>query len=221
MARLARVVCPGCPHHVTQRGNRRQDVFYTEYDYLEFIDLLQSSCAKAGLDVWAYAMMTNHFHLVAVPKTTESLEIAMRECLSTYALSFNRRYGFNGHLWQSRFFSSALETSHMWNAIRYVERNPVRAGMVDKGESYRWSSAPFHCGLRSEDPFISLASPLVGSMENWSEWLATSGSECDVDLLRRNTRTGRPSGPPEFVHLLEQILGRQIVPGPRSKRSGE
>ena len=98
MARLARVVCPSIPHHVTQRGNRRQEVFHSQQDCLEFIDLLRSNGKNAGLNIWAWVLMTSHFHLIVVPDHKDSLAIAMRDSLSDYALSFNRRYGFNGHL---------------------------------------------------------------------------------------------------------------------------
>ena len=212
MARLARVVCPGIPHHVTQRGNRRQEVFRSRQDSLEFIDLLKTNCATAGLSVWSWVLMTNHFHLVVVPDHKNSLAITMRNSLSDYALSFNRQYGFNGHLWQARFYSTALESDHLWNAVRYVERNPVRAGMVANAEEYPWSSAAFHCGLRSDDPLVSLASPLIGAIDEWAAWLALPHFDDANDQLRRNTRTGRPAGSRAFVRLLENLLEREIEP---------
>ena len=156
--------------------------------------------------------MTNHFHLVVVPDQKDSLAIAMRKSLSEYALSFNRRYGFNGHLWQSRFYSTALDTDHLWNAVRYVEQNPVRAGMVARAEEYSWSSAAFHCGLRSDDRLVSLDSPLIGGIDDWVAWLALPQFNNAIDQLRRNTRTGRPTGSRSFVRLLENTLGREIEP---------
>jgi putative transposase len=135
--------------------------------------------------------MTNHIHLVAVPKTLTSLSSAMRDCLSDYALSFNRRYGYVGHLWQQRFYSSMLGYEHLWTAVRDVGQNPVRAGIVSRAGHYPWSSAPFHCGIRPTDPLVCADSPLIGAIPNWSEWLNENEYTGEFDQLRRNTRTGR------------------------------
>jgi putative transposase len=191
MTRSARLVSPECPHHVTQRGNRRQEVFRDDYDRRKFIDLLRQYIARHHVEVWSYVLMTNHIHLIAVPQTPTSLSSAMRDCLSDYALFFNRRYGYVGHLWQQRFYSSMLGWDHVWTAVRYVERNPVRGRMVDRAENYCWSSAAFHCGIRRTDPLVSPTSPLVGAIPNWSEWLREDECEAEIDRLRRNTRMGR------------------------------
>src|SRR5262249_7892828 len=129
MTRHARLVSPGCPHHVTQRGNRRLDIFRDDHDRLKFIELLHLDINRYELAIWAYRIMTNHIHLIAVPQTLTSLSDAMRDCLSDYALFFNRRYDYVGHLWQQRFYSSYLGYEHVWTAVRYVEQNPVRAGI--------------------------------------------------------------------------------------------
>jgi putative transposase len=191
MARRARLVSPGCPHHVTQRGNRRQNVFADDQDRLKFIELLRQYLIRHSVAIWAYVLMTNHIHLIAVPQTLSSLSSAMRDCLSDYALFFNRRYGHVGHLWQQRFYSSMLGDDHIWTAVRYVEQNPVRARLVDRAENYQWSSARFHCGVLSCDPLVSPESPLISAISNWSEWLNGEESGTEFDQLRRNTRTGR------------------------------
>jgi putative transposase len=193
MTRQARLVSPGCPHHVTQRGNRRQEIFRDSEDRLKLIDLLRLYNQRYEVDIWSYVLMTNHIHLIAVPQTLTSLSSAMRDCLSDYALFFNRRYGYVGHLWQQRFYSSMLGYEHLWTAVRYVEQNPLRAGIVNRAEHYRWSSAPFHCGVRSTDPLICADSPIAGAIPNWSEWLNGSESTGEFDLIRSNTRTGRPT----------------------------
>src|SRR2546427_5268480 len=129
MGRLARIVFPEFPHHVTQRGNRRQNVFRDDQDRQKFLELLVHCLKRDSIDIWSYTLMTNHIHLIAVPMKEKGLSEAMRDCLSDYALFFNKRYGYNGHLWQQRFYSSVLGSEHLWNAVRYVERNPVRAGI--------------------------------------------------------------------------------------------
>jgi putative transposase len=191
MARSARLISPECPHHVTQRGNRREDVFRDDQDRLKFIDLLGRYASRYRVEIWSYVLMTNHIHLIVVPQNSTSLSSAMQNCLSDYALFFNRRYGYVGHLWQQRFYSSMLGYDHLWTAVRYVELNPVRGGMIDRAEKYRWSSAPFHCGIRASDPLISPISPLIGAIPNWSEWLREDECEADLNRLRKNTKMGR------------------------------
>jgi putative transposase len=210
MARLARVVFPGYPHHVTTRGNRRQDVFCDVKDRRDFIDLLAEYTQKFHLAIWAWVLMTNHIHLVATPHSARSLSNSMRDSLSDYALAFNRRYDYTGHLWQGRFYSSVMDADHLWSTVRYVERNPVRAGLVERAEHYLWSSAGFHCGLRAADPLVTPDSPLIGALNNWSAWLRDPDEQGAIDRIRKNTRTGRPTGSNDFVNQLEAKLGRTL-----------
>ena len=148
MPRLARVVIPGMPHHVTQRGNRREPVFFEPGDRAWYLHLLAHYADLHGLEIWAYCLMTNHVHLVAVPSTEASLGQSLRDAHGAYSSYLNRRINVTGHLWQGRFYSTVLEGPHMWSAVRYVERNPVRAAIVQRAEEYAWSSAAVHCGLR-------------------------------------------------------------------------
>lgn len=221
VGRLARVVVPGMPHHVTQRGNRRADVFFDVDDRELYLKLLRQYSEKHELQTWAYTLMTNHIHLVAVPGHAESLARALRDTHSTYAMHFNDKYECTGHLWQGRFYSCVLDASHLWSAVRYVERNPVRAHMVARAEDYPWSSAPRHCGRRSNDPILAKDSPLVGAIENWAAWLAEGEFEHDSNAIRQQTSTGRPCGSTAFVAQLEQHLGRNLSPrrrGPKPQK---
>lgn len=127
MARLARVVAPGFPHHVTQRGNRRQLVFFADEDYRTYLRLLQEQSLRWGLDVWAYCLMTNHVHLVAVPEQPESLARCLAKVHGRYAKRINARMGWRGYLWQARFGSSAMDNAHTLAAVRYVEQNKNQA----------------------------------------------------------------------------------------------
>jgi putative transposase len=142
MPRIARVVVPGCPHHVTQRGNRREDVFFADEDRRVYLSLLGQYAVKHGLAVQAYCLMTDHVHLVVVPKTSRSLSGALKPLHTRYTQHVNRRAAVSGRLWQGRFYSCPLDEQHVWTAVRYVERNPVRAGMVTKA-----------CGNRGASPF--------------------------------------------------------------------
>src|SRR5437867_3469539 len=171
MARLRRVVVPGLPHHITQRGNRRANVFLDDQDRRVFLRLLRETSERHSLRHFSYCLMTNHFHLISTPSESRSLAWTMRDLLGPYASYFNQKHGLSGRLWQGRFFSSVLDESHFWAAVRYVERNPVRAGMVKRAEDYRWSSAPAHCRLRG-DPLLAPLPNDGGLIPDWSAWVS-------------------------------------------------
>ena len=149
MPRVARVVCAGVPHHVTQRGNRRGQVFFTREDHQAYLKWLREYTSRYEVDVLAYCLMTNHLHLVVVPKTEDSLHQALKPLHMRYAQRVNRARGWKGHVWQGRYFSSALDEAYLWAAIRYFELNPVRARLTDQAANYSWSSAAAHCGSRA------------------------------------------------------------------------
>ena len=209
MPRRMRVVVPDLPHHVTHRGNRRKETFREPEDYEVYLRLLRKYALRYGLRIWAYTLMPNHTHLVVVPSKQESLSDAIQCVDSTYAMLFNALYETSGHLWEGRFFSCVLDEMHLWNAIRYVERNPLRGGLISRAEDYRWSSAAAHCGQRS-DPILSNDLPLTQCVENWTAWLAMTNTEDHDRKLRERTESGYPCGSDEFVIGLEQQLGRRI-----------
>jgi len=208
---MARVVLPGVPLHITQRGIRRFDVFCDELDRQIYLKLFWESCARFHLRISAYCLMTNHVHLVAIPERADSLWRTLHRCHGMYATRFNTKYGLTGHLWQARPFSCALDEEHFWTAIRYVERNPVRAGMVDCAEEYRWSSAATHCGF-IEGSMLDFESISSIQIENWSRWLATGNPIESEERIRQSTFTGRPCGNEWFVRETEQRLGRHLAP---------
>lgn len=211
MARTNRVIIPGLPHHITQRGNRRADVFRDEEDRTVFLRLLHNNSLRYGLKHWAYCLMSNHFHLISVPDGANSLSCTLRDLLGPYANYFNQKYGLTGRLWQGRFYSCVLEEGHLGAALRYVERNPIRAGWVGKAENYPWSSAAAHCGLRDEPlltPFY--VNPYL--IPNWSDWLCDGESEAALKQIREKTKTGRPLGSDAFIDQLENLLGRPLRP---------
>ena len=219
MGRLARVVVRGIPHHITQRGNRRQPVFFKEDDYLSYLYLMKEWCQKEHVEVWAYCLMPNHVHLIAVPATEEALRLALGEAHRRYTRRVNFREGWRGHLWQGRFASFPLDDAHLYLAARYVELNPVRAGLVKRPEAYRWSSAKAH--LRGRDDELVKAGPLLERIGEWGPFLAGGLREEQTELLRRHERTGRPLGGALFVRGLEAVLGRLLSPrkrGPKGAR---
>jgi putative transposase len=212
MPRIARVVIPGVPHHVTQRGNRRDDIFFEDADRQRYLQLLLEYSVKHGLKILAYCLMTNHVHLVCIPERADTLASVFRPLDMRYAQHFNWSRHISGRLWQGRPFSCALDDEHLCAAIRYAERNPVRARMVCSAEQYAWSSAAAHCGLRTD----AMLSPLQGMVpvrtENWSAWLAEKDDTKLVETIRLRTRTGRPAGSKEFIKALESLVGRRVQP---------
>lgn len=220
MARFARIVVPGTPHHVTQRGNRRDDVFFGEADRREYLALLSKYLDRYKPRLLAYCLMNNHVHLILVPRDADALGRVLRDTHMSYTRYVNRRQGLSGHLWQGRFFSCPLDKLHLWAAVRYVERNPVRAGLVRRAEDYPWSSAAGHCGVVS-DPLLSGKLELSDHVANWRDWLGEQDDEAIVETLRQCTRTGRPCGSPTFVRRLEKLLRRKITkrkPGPAPRK---
>ncbi|WP_177419332.1 transposase [endosymbiont of Lamellibrachia barhami] len=212
MPRLARTVFPGIPHHITQRGNRREDVFFSADDRIRYLDWLKEYTEKHQVDVLAYCLMTNHIHLVLVPTTEDGLQSVLKPLHMRYAQHINRSQSWKGHLWQGRFFSSALDEIYTWAAIRYVELNPVRARMNRKAEKYPWSSAAGHCGLK-EDLLICRKADWQKQFEaigNWSQWLAEGDNEVELNHLRRNADKGLPCGLEPFISRLEKLSGRSL-----------
>jgi putative transposase len=186
-------------------------VFFAPGDTEAYLDLLRIHARRVGLAIFAYCLMPNHVHTVAIPSCKDSLERALQAVHSQYAQRVNRMRGIVGHLWQGRYHSCALDANHFLNAVRYVERNPVAARLVQRAEDYPWSSAAAHCGLRA-DPLIepASASSVLKAIANWSDWLAIEvPAECQK-LLQRNSRLGLPCGSDEFVEELEKLADRDL-----------
>jgi putative transposase len=220
MARLARVVVPGIPHHVTQRGNRRQPTFFCDADYAVYLELMAEWCEKCAVRIWAYCLMPNHVHLIAVPKTADGLCRAIGEAHRRYTRHVNFREGWRGHLWQGRFASYVLDEPHLLAAARYVELNPVRAGLVVAPSGYRWSSARAH--LKGEDDGLVRVEPLLTMAGNWRRLLTSAVTEEDLREFRQHERTGRVLGDDAFQKRLERKLGRVLrrqKPGPKPDKN--
>ena len=220
MARIARVVAPGIPHHITQRGNRRQDTFFCVEDYQAYLALLREWCGYWKVEIWAYCLMPNHVHLIAVPTSEDGLRRAIGEAHRRYTRRVNFREGWRGHLWQGRFASCPLDEPHMLAAARYIEQNPVRAGLARTPWDYPWSSAAAHvAGM--DDGCVTVA-PLLAQVGDWEDFLSTPVTEDQVRELRRHERSGRPVGHEHFVLAVERTLGRTLrrgKPGPKRSRS--
>ncbi len=217
MARIARVVVPGYPHHITQRGNRRQSTFFCDEDYAAYLDLMAQWCRKCQVEIWAWCLMPNHVHLIAVPQEERGLARAIGEAHRRYTRRINFRENWRGHLWQGRFASFPMDEHHLLAAVRYIEMNPVAAGLVTDPADYRWSSARAH--LSGEDDGLTRVEPMSSMVGDWRGYLSLSSPE-ELDKLKRHERTGRPLGGDDFVAALERDLDRTLrpqKPGPRKQ----
>ena len=204
---------------MTQRGNRRQDTFFADDDYRVYQDLMARWCAHYGVAVWAYCLMPNHVHLIAVPETEAALGLAIGEAHRRYTRHVNLREDWRGHLWQGRFASFPMDQRHLLAAARYVEQNPVRAKLVKRPEDYAWSSAAAH--LAGRDDRLVEVGALLDIVGDWAGFLSGALGEADRDALRQHERTGRPLGDERFFERLESALGRSLEkkkPGPKRKK---
>jgi putative transposase len=208
MARLARIVVPGLPHHVTQRGNRREAIFFEDGDHEIYLDLLAEQTLKADVQVWAYCLMPNHVHLILKPTRADDLGRAVGEAHRRYTNFINARGRWTGHLFQSRFSSVVLDDLHLIRAVRYVSLNPVRARLVARAEEWKWSSVRAH--LAGADDGLVKVRPVLDRIPHLKR-LLEAGADEDFSELRRAEGTGRPLGAPEFVAGLEMLLGRKIA----------
>jgi len=216
MPRIARVVAPGFAHHVTQRGNRRLKTFFADEDYEVYRELMADWCARCGVEVWAYCLMPNHVHLIAVPESAESLRGAIGEAHRRYTRHVNSRERWRGHLWQGRFASYVLDDHYLMAAARYVEMNPVRAHLVRRARDYRWSSAAAH--LRGRDDALVRVAPLRKMAGDWRKFLAEATTPEIIETLHSHERTGRPLGSERFVAKLEKRLHRTLRRGKPGRR---
>ena len=216
MARLARVVAAGVPHHVTQRGNRRQQTFFCDSDYETYRTLLAESCAAADVAVLAYCLMPNHVHLILTPRDEDGLRAALSETHRRYSREVNFREGWRGYLWQGRFASFPMDENYLLACARYVELNPVRAKLVARARDWRWSSARAH--LRGRDDALAQVAPLLERAGDWAAFLGEGLDAAQRDAIRAGERTGRPLGAAAFVRKLEKKLDRVLTkrkPGPK------
>ncbi|PLX68171.1 MAG: transposase [Denitrovibrio sp.] len=214
MARLARIVVPDFPHHVTQRGVRSMNIFNDDTERRDYLAFMKECGNKFGLKYLSYCLMDNHVHFIVVPRNEHSLSKGIGEGHKLYTRQKNFKDGVRGHLFQSRFFSCPLSESHFYSAIRYVERNPVKAGLVENAWDYEWSSSKYFVGNSKTDPLVNNHS-FLGEVMNWREFLS---KDDDDSLIISNTKTGRPCGDENFINMIETKLDRDIKkkkPGPK------
>ncbi len=224
MPRIARVCVIDYPHHITQRGNNRESAFFDNEDREFYLKALSRYSQQWEFDIWAYCLMTNHVHILSVPRRKESLARGMGSTNLVYTQHINRKYKRSGRLWQNRFFSAIVEDeTYLWAVVRYIERNPVRVGLVQRAEDYKWSSCKAHVS-GFKDSILTGKGWLEGdNVQAYREFLRNDDKEIEKSI-RNATTTGRPLGSVSFTQLLEKKLGRSLLPkkaGRPKKKKGE
>jgi putative transposase len=219
MARLARVVIPNIPYHITQRGNYKQVVFRSVNDRHEYLKWISFYSQKFEVEILSYCLMNNHVHFIAVPRKEESFAKLFNIAHMRYTQYYNAKIKNKGHLWHGRFFSCALDEIHLLNAIRYVEQNPVRAGMVKSVIDYQWSSA--RARIEQIDDLLVKRYPKIPNGDTWLSFLSEQENQEFIDKFQLHTRTGRPIGREDFTKKIEKLTGRILTkkPGGRPKGS--
>ena len=217
MARRGRIIIPNTPHHVVNRGNRRQDVFFEEDDYIQYLEILAKFCIIYEVRIVSYCLMTNHIHLIAIPSEEYTLAKAIGDAHQAYTRMINFRYGWRGHLWQGRFFSCPMDEIYTARTARYIELNPVKAKMVKDFGDYKYSSAGFHLGKHLNDPVIK--EPYIDfSAEEWREYVEEGIDEEEEGKIEVQTQTGKPLGEEGFISKIEKLTGLELTakkPGPK------
>ena len=223
MPRIARVCAEGYPHHITQRGNNKEKVFFDDEDKRFYLDVLRRYKDKYKIKILAYCLMGNHVHVLAMPEKETSLARGIGGTNLLYTQYINRKYNRSGRLWQNRFFSSVVEKEpYLWAVMRYIEQNPVRAKLVKRAEDYQWSSASAHV-LDIKDDILSKEIWFNDrEIKSYREFLSKGAKEINA-TIRRATSTGRPLGSEGFIKKLEMILKRDLFPkkGGRPKKKGK
>jgi putative transposase len=219
MARIARAVAPKMPHHITQRGNRRQQTFFNDDDYHAYLELMSEWCRTYNVSAWAYCLMPNHVHLILVPDTKDGLNLAVGEAHRRYTRRVNFREGWRGHLWQGRFSSFIMDENYLPVCTKYIERNPVRAGLVKHPADWPWSSAGSH--ISGKDDVLVKSKPLLDIVTTpWDEFLSSDVKDQEIEMFRKHERSGRPIGKDSFIETLELLLDRNLTPqkpGPKGQ----
>ncbi|MFH1479444.1 MAG: transposase [Candidatus Omnitrophota bacterium] len=219
MPRIARVVAIEYPHHITQRGNYGQKVFLNDKDKELYLSWVNEYSEKYGTLLLANCLMPTHVHFIGMPLKEDSLAKTFNTAHMRYAQYFNKKMGVKGHLWQNRFYSCVLDQDHLVAAAKYIERNPVRANLVDKPWEWKWSSASTHIGI-SNKQIIKLENlfKIIDIPQNtWKSFIDTDDNKTTMDNIKKSTSTGRPLGKEHFVKDLENKFGIRLQALPRGR----
>jgi putative transposase len=213
MPRIARLVVPNVPHHITQRGNHREPVFFEDGDQARYLSFLKASAQDSQSSIWAYCLMPNHVHLIVAPSHKDGLRDMFAESHRQYTNFINWRHNWTGHLWQGRFGSVAMDENHLGEAVRYIAQNPVRAGLVSAAEDWPFSSARAH--LSGKNDGIVEVAPILSRFPDFAALIGIGEQIGEFDPLRRAETSGRPLGSGKWIKTIEEMTGRSLKRGSR------
>jgi len=217
MPRIARIIGIGYPHHIIQRGNNRQNIFFDQEDRRLYLKWLKKYSLECGCMINAYCLMSNHVHLLAVPQYNYSLAKTMQKLSLRFTQHINKKYKRTGRLWECRFYSALVDKeSYLWSTVRYIEQNPVRAKIVSKPDEYRWSSAKINITGKEMD-FIKPIWQGDAKREEYTNFLNNPGKEEEIEIIRKSTISGKPIGSKEFINHLVETLGITINTRPKGR----
>jgi putative transposase len=217
MPRVARIVGTGYPHHVVQRGNNREKVFLNKADYRTYLSYLERYSTEKKVAILAYCLMSNHVHLLVRPVEENALSKMMQGIALCYTQYFNRKNKRTGRLWECRYHSTLIdEETYLWAVSKYIDSNPVRAGIVEDPAAYRYSSARAHL-FGEADPFLK--EPLFdeGEMSEYRRFMRRMEDKQVLEEIRRHTRLGKPLGDGGFLGTLSKRLGHRLVFRPKGR----
>ncbi len=219
MPRIARVVAVGYPHHITQRGNYRQKIFSDDTDRKKYLSLLKNESKRYSLLVLAYCLMPNHVHFIVIPEREDSMGNVFKYAHMKYSQYYNKKKQTQGHLFQSRYFSCVMDEFHTMACARYIERNPVRAKIVNKPYLWQWSSAKIHMGIggRDEIGLNKLFDYIECCQKDWKKFIDAYEDPDEIKRIREQTRKGRLLGADGFIEKMETKLSRFLRLKPRGR----
>jgi len=210
MPRIARIVGIGYPHHIIQRGNNRQDIFFDQEDRRLYLKWLEKYSLECSCTVHAYCLMKNHVHLLVVPKNNSSLAKTMQKLSLRFTQHINKKYKRTGRLWECRFYSALVDKeSYLWSVGRYIERNPVRAKIISKPDEYQWSSAKANASGKRMG-FIKSIWEDDTEREGYIAFLNNPDKEDEIEVIKKSTISGKPIGSKEFLNQMLETLGVTI-----------
>jgi len=212
MPRIGRIIAPGNPHHITQRGNNRATVFFDDEDRLAYLNLLTHYASQYKVKIWAYCLMDNHLHLLAVPEVETSLARGVGLANQVYTQYLNRKRCQSGRVWQNRFFSCVVDDDrYLWAVARYIERNPLKPNLVSRPEQYPWSSAAAHLTGKDDEILAPTSWLELSERADYADFVRLGDEQAD-EAIRKATSTGRPFGSEGFIDGLEHRLGQAMRP---------
>jgi putative transposase len=223
MARLARMIIPGVPHHVTQRGNRRERIFFEDGDHEVYLDLMAMQLKRCAVECWSYCLMPNHVHFILTPTNESGLARVVGEAHRRYTAFVGALGRWTGHLFQGRFGSVAMDEDHLMSAFRYVALNPVKATLVNKAQDWPWSSTQAH--LAGAGTQYVTVEPALSRIGDFAAFLdrAPEDDPAWASVLKAEV-VGRPVGAKEWIAELERVHDKTFLPqkrGPKPRGEGQ